>query len=265
MQPPCVWMTTRIYSSMANDGEARRLADRPIAESGWRMVNRASRIVECDLQIAICLLRHLHCTWSSQIIYSMRNLEFKAHCNDLARAEQIAQSFGATFGGDLQQLDTYFVAPSGRLKLREINHAQGELIFYQRPEDDATRWSDYFVAAVADSAAIRDVLTRALGVRVQVAKSRRLYLYRGARIHLDHVIGLGEFIEFEVPVTPSPIPLARILSLSKDVRAVREARGEGEGRGEGDAHALMRELMDTFGLREADAIHASYSELLETT
>ncbi len=188
----------------------------------------------------------------------MRNLEFKVRVADLSRVEQIAQQLGAAFGGELHQLDTYFVAPSGRLKLREINHVQGELIFYQRPEGDATRWSDYFVAPVADCAAMRDVLTRALGARVQVAKSRRLYWYRGARIHLDVVSGLGTFIEFEVPVQLAPdLPYAA--GEEQPPPNLPYATGE-----EQDAHDIIRELMQAFGFRDDDSIRASYSELLET-
>jgi predicted adenylyl cyclase CyaB len=165
----------------------------------------------------------------------MRNLELKARFADLARGEQIAQALGAACGGDLYQLDTYFHVASGRLKLREDGHAGGELIFYRRPEDSPTRWSDYFKAPVAEPAAMRDVLTRALGVRQQVEKTRRLYLYRGARIHLDRVTRLGTFVEFEVPT-------------DDDADAAR---------------ATMGELMRAFGLSDADAIAASYGEMME--
>ena len=165
----------------------------------------------------------------------MRNLELKARFADLARGEQIAQALGAASGGDLYQLDTYFHVASGRLKLREDGHAGGELIFYQRPEDSPTRWSDYFKTPVAAPEALRDVLTRALGVRQQVEKTRRLYLFRGARIHLDRVTRLGTFVEFEVPT-------------DDDADAAR---------------ALMGELMLAFGLSDADAIATSYGEMME--
>src|SRR5712692_5834777 len=181
----------------------------------------------------------------------MRNLEFKTRCADLTRGEQIATAIGASFGGDLHQVDTYFVVSNGRLKLREflpLPHgaaaAGAELISYDRPEDTATRWSDYFTSPVPDAASMRDVLTRALGVRQVIEKVRRLYLYRGARIHLDRVTRLGAFVEFEVPTTPPP--------------AFAGDAGE-----KSQAHATMRELMQAFGLNDADAIQASYSELLQ--
>jgi len=165
----------------------------------------------------------------------MRNLELKAPFADLARGEEIAQALGAACGGDLYQLDTYFHVASGRLKLRESGPSGGELIFYRRPEDSPTRWSDYFKAPVASPETMRDVLTRALGVRQQVEKTRRLYLFRGARIHLDRVTRLGNYVEFEVPT-------------DDDADAAR---------------ATMGELMRAFGLSDADAIAASYGEMME--
>ncbi|MEK7667878.1 MAG: class IV adenylate cyclase [Gemmatimonadota bacterium] len=180
----------------------------------------------------------------------MRNLEWKSRLADLADAERIAQAIGATFGGDLYQFDTYFHAAGGRLKLRATGGGNGELIFYQRPEDAPTRWSDYFKAPVASPDVLRAVLTRALGVRARVEKTRRLYLYRGARIHLDRVTRLGTFVEFEVPTMA-------------DADADAETGG-GTGPG-GDAEAAratMRELMQAFGLTAGDAITASYGEMI---
>jgi len=169
----------------------------------------------------------------------MRNLELKARCADLIRAEEIALRLGAAPGGTLHQVDTYFQTPVGRLKLRQINRHGGELIYYERAEDSAVRWSNYFTAPVAGCAALRDVLTRAYGVRLEVEKSRVLYLYRGARIHLDRVEGLGAFLEFESPVQS-------------------DSETESER-----ARLVMRELMSGFGLQPGDAIQASYADLLQ--
>jgi predicted adenylyl cyclase CyaB len=173
----------------------------------------------------------------------MRNLELKAHFADLIRAEEIARKLNATFEGELRQTDTYFHVPQGRLKLREIQHIQpdesadvfrAELIAYQRPEDTATRWSDYVTSVITAPDTLRAVLARALDVRQVVTKTRRLYLYQGSRIHLDCVVGLGNFIEFEV--------------LADD--------GD-----EGHARNVMSELMRAFSLQDDDAITASYGEM----
>jgi predicted adenylyl cyclase CyaB len=166
----------------------------------------------------------------------MRNLELKARCADLATAEQVAQRLGATFAGEWLQADTYFCTPHGRLKLREVGDGAAELIGYERPEIDATRWSQYEIAPVADSRALLSVLAKVLGVRARVEKSRRVYLYRGARIHLDRVASLGSFVEFEVPCNDG------------DERLAQE---------------IMRELSEAFGWHADDALRASYADLPE--
>jgi predicted adenylyl cyclase CyaB len=169
----------------------------------------------------------------------MLNLELKTRCTNLVRAEEIACRLGATPGGMLHQVDTYFKTSNGRLKLRQINRAAGELIYYERSEDSAVRWSNYFTAVVPDCAAMRDVLTRTYGVHMQVEKERMLYLYRKARIHLDQVEGLGSFIEFESPVHT-------------------ESDEERER-----ARSIMNELISAFGLDAKDAIQASYADMLQ--
>jgi predicted adenylyl cyclase CyaB len=130
----------------------------------------------------------------------MRNLEFKARCDDHKAAMAKARVLGFDLCGDLRQTDTYFRVASGRLKLRETSGFQGELIYYRRDEGGANRASDYEVATTADPAALRHVLSDALGVLAVVKKRRTLLVLDGARIHLDNVEGQGAFLEIEVPV-----------------------------------------------------------------
>ena len=100
--------------------------------------------------------------------------------------------------GTLVQIDTYFTVPRGRLKLRETDGADAELIFYEREEETDERWSRYERERVEDPASLKRLLEAALGVRAVVRKKRDLYLIRDARIHVDDVEGLGAFVEFEV-------------------------------------------------------------------
>jgi len=166
----------------------------------------------------------------------MRNLELKASCADLEAGEQVAQRLGATLAGEWRQADTYLCVPYSRLKLREVGDDTAELIGYERPESDATRWSQYEIAPVADSRALLSILAKALGVRVRVDKSRRVYLYRGARIHLDRVASLGSFVEFEVPCNDGDESLTQ---------------------------AIICELRQAFGVHADSAHKASYADLLE--
>jgi predicted adenylyl cyclase CyaB len=130
----------------------------------------------------------------------VRNLEYKARIEDPAPYAATAKAIGADPRGELGQTDTYFRTPRGRLKLRETDGLQGELIFYQRDEQGADRASDYEVFRTIEAPALREMLGAALGVLTVVRKRRTLLVLDGARIHLDNVEGLGDFLELEVPV-----------------------------------------------------------------
>ena len=162
------------------------------------------------------------------------NLEFKTRLEDVAAAEAALRRLGAVDAGVLVQRDTYFRVPEGRLKLREMPDG-AEWIEYRRDETGATMMSRYNVTPVADAVGTAARLGAAFGMRGVVEKARALWLYRNARIHLDHVAGLGSFLEIEVV----------------------EPRSADEG------EALLRELLDALALSAADALQASYIDLLE--
>src|ERR687887_292601 len=63
-----------------------------------------------------------------------RNVELKARDPDPERSLARARALGAEDRGELRQRDTYFDAPSGRLKLREQEPGGAELIAYERVE-----------------------------------------------------------------------------------------------------------------------------------
>jgi predicted adenylyl cyclase CyaB len=131
----------------------------------------------------------------------MRNVEIKARAADLSAArEQLAQQ-GLTPAATLLQVDTYFTVPHGRLKVREIEGEEAQLIQYHRPDEAEPHASDYVIARIADAAALKEALARALGVRTVVEKRRELYLWGHTRVHLDEVAGLGSFVELETVIT----------------------------------------------------------------
>lgn len=163
-----------------------------------------------------------------------RNLEIKARINDSASAERIAAEIGASFEGEFFQVDTYFNVKSGRLKLREFKSGVSELIFYNRIEDDFERWSDYEIAQLNEANDFKNLLVKALGVKVIVEKKRKVYTFKNARIHIDDVVGLGNFIEFEV-------------IYNGDEKQVEN---------------LMRFLIDKFGLKRESFVKVSYCDLL---
>jgi adenylate cyclase class 2 len=164
-----------------------------------------------------------------------RNIELKARCVDLERARRAAESLGATFSGILDQCDTYFAAPHGRLKLRETAGLPAELIWYERPNDVESRASDYRLVRVDDARGLRDALTAALGGREVVRKRRELWLWENVRIHLDAVEGLGTFVEFEAVMT--------------------------DGDDDAAGHAKLAKLRAALGIGEGDLIASSYADL----
>jgi adenylate cyclase class IV len=167
------------------------------------------------------------------------NLELKARDADPAATEAACAALGARDAGTLVQRDTYFEVAHGKLKLREhlSGEAGAELIAYDRPDGDGVRVSTYERVAVDDPAALRSALSTALGVLGVVEKTRRLYLYRHVRIHLDEIAYLGSFVELEAVQPPH----------------ARRPPGRDEALGEAIA---------ALGLRGAEPVTAGYLELV---
>ena len=163
-----------------------------------------------------------------------QNLEIKCTYTSLAKAKSIARRIGAISKGTLRQIDTYFNVESGRLKLREINGKQFELIYYHRPNAKSSRYSDYTIIKLEDPRAAKSLFRSLFGVSVVVRKNRGLFLYKNARIHIDSVERLGTFMEFEVIVT----------------------------RGKRQARELMQLLTKEFGISQKMLLGGSYSDLI---
>ena len=126
-----------------------------------------------------------------------RNIEIKARDGDPGRTLELALALGASDEGEISQRDTYFSRARGRLKLREQEPGEDELIQYRRADEAAARTSSYRRVTVAAAAELRDALDAALGTLVVVSKRRRLLLLENVRIHLDEVEALGSFVELE--------------------------------------------------------------------
>jgi homotetrameric cytidine deaminase len=131
-----------------------------------------------------------------------RNLEIKARDRDPARTLELALALGAADEGDLQQRDTYFDGARGRLKLREQEPGEHELIEYRRADESGARVSSYRRVRATSAPELLEALDAALGTLVVVTKRRRLLLRDNVRIHLDEVEGLGSFIELEAVAGP---------------------------------------------------------------
>ncbi len=127
-----------------------------------------------------------------------RNVEIKARIAGVDALTPLAAGLADTGPVVLEQDDTFFACPNGRLKLRDQFAAGAELIFYQRADGSGPKESSYVRTPVPDPEAMRTLLQKAYGQSGRVRKRRLLYLVGRTRIHLDAVADLGEFLELEV-------------------------------------------------------------------
>jgi len=180
----------------------------------------------------------------------MTNFEFKARLRNHTAIQQALAQHDIPRAAKIRQTDTYFNAPRGRLKLRNIDDEAAQLIFYQRPDHAEIKRSDYLMSPVDSPPALREVLSAAYGIRTVVEKTRELYWlprrfgdHAGSagpdfiRLHIDTVEGLGDFLEIEVIVQ----------------------KGEPPEIAEREARAWLRDL----GIVREDLLSHSYADLLE--
>ncbi|ULQ57480.1 class IV adenylate cyclase [Flavihumibacter rivuli] len=164
------------------------------------------------------------------------NIEIKAKTNNLGQIRNWLQTNNAEFRGTDRQKDTYFKVPYGRLKLREGN-IENNLIYYQRRETTGLKQSDFQLSPVGDSVSLKNILDSALGILIEVEKSREIYYIGNVKFHLDEVPGLGHFVEIEAS--------------NKEISLVVD-----------DLRSQCSFYMQSFGISEQDLIAASYSDMM---
>ncbi len=162
------------------------------------------------------------------------NAEFKARCSDPRDAIRRVRAADARWAGREHQIDTYFGVAEGRLKLRETG-SRTVLVWYFRNDSLRSKRSDVLLLPVSDPATVKETLARDLGVKVVIDKIRRIYRKGNVRVHVDDVRGLGPFVEIEAVGRP------------KDFKRLQEQ---------------AEEMAGLLGLRRADLIRESYSDLL---
>lgn len=169
------------------------------------------------------------------------NVELKARARNLAKLIETAARLSDSPPVRLDQDDTFFATPAGRLKLRVIDSTdgggrRGELIFYTRADAPGPRESAYIIASTPEPDPLRDVLAAALGIAGRVRKTRTLYLAGQTRIHIDDVEGLGAFVEIETVLRP--------------------------GQRSDEAAAITDRVAAALDIREADLVDRAYVDLL---
>lgn len=132
----------------------------------------------------------------------MQNIELKVFVPDFKNIIFTLNNIGAEYKNKLNQIDTYYKISIARLKLRETNNANFELIYYERPDEIESKLSKYEILKIEDNELekIKLFLKNSFSELVTVEKSRDLWIYKNTRIHLDSVSKLGKFLELETTV-----------------------------------------------------------------
>jgi adenylate cyclase class IV len=165
------------------------------------------------------------------------NIEVKARVPHLGPIREAAASLATGPGQTIEQRDTFFLVPRGRLKVREFTDGSGELISYERPDKPGPKECVYTQVSCQNARAVAAALGAVLPVRGIVVKRREVFLVGRTRIHLDQVESLGCFVELEVVMKP----------------------GESVEAGGREA----RELLEALGIRETALVAGAYIDLLE--
>ena len=165
-----------------------------------------------------------------------RNIEIKARIGSVEALLPQACALAGSEAQVIDQDDSFFRVPMGRLKLRVFADGSGELIHYHRPDAGDAKASDYVRVPAPDPDALREALTRANGLLGRVRKRRWLLLVGATRIHLDRVEGLHDHMELEVVLQD----------------------GQSDEEGAAIAEALMQDL----GLADAPRVAGAYLDLL---
>ena len=167
----------------------------------------------------------------------MRQVDSKFRWSDHEVVLARALEAGASDEGLLLQHDQFYGVSTGRLKLRTIAGAGGELIAYDREDIAAARASDYGLFSTGDAELLDEVLGRALVRTGSLEKTRHLLILRNTRIHLDDVVGLGRFVELETAI---------------------------HDQSETDAATEHDDVIALLGLRDAERIAVGYIDLATT-
>ena len=167
------------------------------------------------------------------------NIEIKARVRDFQLLQEKAESLSDAPAELIQQEDTFFHTPRGRLKLRQLGPNEGQLIYYERQDSAGPKRSDYYISLTAEPEKLKYVLAASLDIRGVVRKQRWLYWIEHTRIHLDQVEGLGTFMELEVMLQPGQEPEEGAL--------------------------IAAEIMDILGIEQSELIEGAYIDLLSNS
>ncbi len=141
---------------------------------------------------------------------SILNVEIKARCSKSEKIKAILENQNAEYKGIDHQVDTYFKAADGRLKLREGN-IENTLIHYLRPNQAGPKQSQVSLYHLESDTTLKTVLSKAIGILTVVDKHRAIYFIDNVKFHVDVVKELGDFVEIEAIDKDGSIGQERLL------------------------------------------------------
>ena len=165
-----------------------------------------------------------------------RNIEIKARIEGIEALLPKLAALADEGPIEILQDDWFFGCESGRLKLRAFSDAEGQLIFYRRPDQLGPKESFYAISPTGSPDSLRETLSLAYGTIGRVRKHRTLFMIGRNRVHLDRVDGLGQFLELEV------------------VLENQETAASGT--------AVAQELMADLGIEPSQLVEGAYIDLL---
>ena len=167
---------------------------------------------------------------------SHTNIEIKARTARSDKIREYLLANNADYKGTDMQTDTYFNVAFGRLKLRQGN-IENSLIFYHREDIAGLKQSDFELLHVTNGNRLKTILAKAMGVKIEVKKTREIYYVANVKFHIDTLELLGNFVEIE----------ATNIGCDLSIQDLRE-----------QCNFYMQE----FGINEDDLIAVSYSDML---
>ena len=167
---------------------------------------------------------------------SHTNIEIKARITRSDKIREYLLANNADYKGTDVQTDTYFNVVCGRLKLRQGN-IENSLIFYNREDVAGLKQSDFELLHVTNGNRLKAILAKAIGVKIEVKKTREIYYIANVKFHIDTIEEFGNFVEIE----------ATNIGCELSVDEQREQ---------------CRFYMQQFGINDEDLIAVSYSDML---
>lgn len=137
------------------------------------------------------------------------NIEIKARCKNHGRIREILKTHKADAKGTDHQIDTYFDAKKGRLKLREGN-IENNLIWYSRENQKGAKESQVKLFKTERESTLKEILSSSMGTRCVVDKTREIYFIDNVKFHIDTVKDLGTFVEIEAIDKDGTIPVEKL-------------------------------------------------------